>query len=442
MTVDAWWKHAVFYQLDPLTFQDSNGDGFGDLNGIAGRLDYLQSLGVDAIVLSPFQLPPTAEGAAAAKKTALDAAYGTDEDFDKLEHEASLRKIRLVVDLPLSGKRSAQETLSVARFWLSRGVGGLRLTAEPDDPAMGSLGPAEREERVRQLRHLCASYLGERVTIWDVPGVAAPGEERSRNDGGPQLTIDHTMANFSSFDQAGLRSFLVGAKVGDAMAVSDTTEGSRSLGRLGGNAQGVRDAAGLAKTVAAALFLGRETPMLFFGQELGMASAGSAPAPMQWGGDKGFSSGTPWVEMGPNAATANVAEEDANADSLLNWYRTLSGLLHTNGALQGGTVTMVETGYPDVVAWVRKGATGREQPVLAVCNLSARPVLISLTEALNRVSVRANSGIEPIAMSFKGSASFTANGISLPPYGVYVGELIQPGLEDSPAPAMSHKRGR
>src|ERR1044072_4104385 len=48
-----WWKHAVIYEIYPRSFQDSNGDGIGDLNGITQRLDYLQALGVDAIWLSP-----------------------------------------------------------------------------------------------------------------------------------------------------------------------------------------------------------------------------------------------------------------------------------------------------------------------------------------------------------------------------------------------------
>ena len=56
MAMEPWWPGAVLYEIDPLSFQDSNGDGFGDLQGIAQRLDYLRSLGVDAMVLSPFQL--------------------------------------------------------------------------------------------------------------------------------------------------------------------------------------------------------------------------------------------------------------------------------------------------------------------------------------------------------------------------------------------------
>jgi alpha-glucosidase len=445
MTVDPWWKSAVFYELDPLTFQDSNGDGYGDLNGIVDRLDYLHALGVDAIVLSPFQLPP-ATGANQAG-TALDAAYGTDEDFDRLEREASLRKMRVLVDLPLSAKRPVEETLAVARFWLSRGVAGLRLTAEQDDPGMASLNAAEREQRVRALRKLCAGYVGERVLVWDVPGsepeaASSPGPRRkSVAPARPQLQVDRTLEELTRWDATGLQAFLQAAVPGaNSLAATEAADRVRSWGRW----QAATDAErlGLAKTLAAALFLGRQMPWLYFGQEIGMASAGTAPAPMQWGGDPGFSAATPWVAMGPNAATANVAAEDADPQSLLNWYRKLGSLVHENGSLHGGSVTPVETGYPDVVAWVRRGKLASDRPVLAVCNLSGHAVLISLTEALSGIGVRATSRMEPLATSFAADPSIAASGISLPPYGVYVGEAVQPGLEDAPAPVPHRRRGR
>lgn len=53
-----WWKHAVIYEIYPRSFQDSNGDGVGDLNGITSQLDYLQALGVDAIWISPMYPSP------------------------------------------------------------------------------------------------------------------------------------------------------------------------------------------------------------------------------------------------------------------------------------------------------------------------------------------------------------------------------------------------
>ncbi len=100
---EPWWKHAVFYEIYPRSFQDSNGDGVGDLNGITSRLDYLQSLGIDAIWLTPIYPSPQVDfGYDVADYTAIDPQYGTMDDFDKLVAEASRRHIRVLMDLVLN----------------------------------------------------------------------------------------------------------------------------------------------------------------------------------------------------------------------------------------------------------------------------------------------------------------------------------------------------
>jgi glycosidase len=195
--------------------------------------------------------------------------------------------------------------------------------------------------------------------------------------------------------------------------------------------------------VATAMLAGREAPMIFNGQEIGMASNAAAPTPMQWGGEPGFTSGAPRIAMGPNAGTATVAAEDGDKGSLLNWYRKLSALRQEGFALKSGTVTLVDTGYPEVVAWVRRGSIAGERPVLVMCNLSAHEVLISVEQQLKQIGLKPSNGMIPLALSFTGiNPSYTATGIVLPPYGIYLGEILQPGLEDSPAPYVSHKRGR
>jgi alpha-glucosidase len=479
MSVAPWWKSAEFYLLDPLSFQDSNGDGFGDLNGIASRLDYLRGLGVDAIVLSPFELrvPSAGPPGSAVAAPMWEAVYGTEDDFERLEQEASRRNIRLVVDLSLNATESPEAMLGKARFWLSRGVGGLRLVAPAHASAEATLSDGDREERVRMLRRLCAGYVGERVLVGDLQGtmpmevartVSAKGRAAGAGIAAPQLDVDERLAELTAWNATVLRGFLgvSNGQLPGSVSASDTPDRLRSWDRLSGSLSGT-DADAIAKMVATVLLTGREEPMLYYGQEIGMATeaavapsgngAGApgknafAPTPMQWGeshdGQPSFTTGVPWIEMGPNAATANVAFEDADKESLLNWYRTLSGLRHTHEALQGGSVTVVDTGYPDVVAWVRRGAGGKDlaskqQTVLVVCNLSARPVVISLEEPLRQVGVQANSGVNPLATSFEPTrVSYTATGIALPAYGVYLGEVLHPGLEDAPAPVIRHRRG-
>lgn len=102
-TPDPWYNHAVIYEIYPRSFQDSNGDGVGDLNGITQRLDYLQSLGVDAIWLAPMYPSPQVDfGYDIANYTAVDPQYGTLADFDRLLAAAKARHIRILLDMVLN----------------------------------------------------------------------------------------------------------------------------------------------------------------------------------------------------------------------------------------------------------------------------------------------------------------------------------------------------
>jgi alpha-glucosidase len=98
-----WWKNAVIYEIYPRSFQDSNGDGIGDLNGITSRLDYLQKLGVEAIWLSPVYPSPQVDfGYEISDYEAIDPQYGTMADFDRLVAEAKKRDIRVVMDMVMN----------------------------------------------------------------------------------------------------------------------------------------------------------------------------------------------------------------------------------------------------------------------------------------------------------------------------------------------------
>ena len=98
-----WWKNAVIYEIYPRSFQDSNGDGIGDLNGITERLDYLKQLGIDAIWLSPCYPSPQADfGYDISDYENIDPQYGTLADFDRLVAEAKKRNIRIMMDMVMN----------------------------------------------------------------------------------------------------------------------------------------------------------------------------------------------------------------------------------------------------------------------------------------------------------------------------------------------------
>jgi alpha-glucosidase len=101
--VKDWWKNAVIYEIYPRSFQDTNGDGLGDLNGITERLDYLKELGVDAIWLTPVYPSPQVDfGYDISDYKNIDPQYGTLADFDRLVAEAGKRHIRVLMDMVMN----------------------------------------------------------------------------------------------------------------------------------------------------------------------------------------------------------------------------------------------------------------------------------------------------------------------------------------------------
>lgn len=98
-----WWKNAVIYQIYPKSFQDSNGDGIGDIPGIISRLDYLQELGIDAIWLCPmYRSPQDDNGYDISDYQDIDLMFGTMRDMEELIVKARERGIRIIMDLVLN----------------------------------------------------------------------------------------------------------------------------------------------------------------------------------------------------------------------------------------------------------------------------------------------------------------------------------------------------
>jgi alpha-glucosidase len=95
-----WWRHGIFYQVYPRSFQDSNGDGVGDIRGVIQRLPYLRSLGIDAVWLSPIFPSPMADfGYDISDYTGIDPLFGTMDDFDALVQTAHENRLKVILDL-------------------------------------------------------------------------------------------------------------------------------------------------------------------------------------------------------------------------------------------------------------------------------------------------------------------------------------------------------
>jgi hypothetical protein len=409
MSADPWWKHAVVYHVNPADFGPSEGS---PLHGLTQRLDYLHSLGVDAVLLTPIQPDP-------AHTQAIDPALGTVDDLDDLIHQASRRNIRVLLDLT----PGTPDLPTGARFWLNRGVAGLHLA-----------GSANVALQLAELRKVSASYLGQRVILGDLDP-SAPSPQKStltHNLDAPQLLLDPRAGTVPQLSAAAVRPAIDAAQImiqtarSMPLLISDGPAYTRSIRRY---ADGQHDLA-IAKVVATVLFTTGAASQIYSGQELGVTaespastSSRAAPNPIQWDAPSSPAKGSA-TTASPSGATPNVALEDADPTSLLNWYRSLSALHHGNPTINSGATITLNHDDQNVLAWIRKPQTvSTISPVLIViCNLSAQPVQLSLKPDIERLHLR-GSFLRTLLRSDTGRGPMHLESMTLPPYAVYIGEL-------------------
>lgn len=111
-----WWKHAVYYEVYPRSFFDSNRDGIGDLNGVTMKLDYLKDLGVDCVWITPFFPSPQVDfGYDVSDYEAVDKQFGTLADFDELVAEAHRRELKVILDFVINHTSSEHRFFKQSR---------------------------------------------------------------------------------------------------------------------------------------------------------------------------------------------------------------------------------------------------------------------------------------------------------------------------------------
>ena len=203
-----WWKKAVIYQIYPRSFQDSNGDGIGDIPGIISRLPYLEKLGIDAIWLSPvYRSPQDDNGYDISDYQDIDPIFGTLSDMDRLIAEAGKRGIRIIMDLVLNhssdehpwfleiipaetytmkdlnwkNPRLRSALYSMIRWWTQRGIRGFRLDVVDHlgkDPDLG----------IKVNGPMLHPYLREmRLQAFSDPGLVTVGEAWSADTDSAKL---------------------------------------------------------------------------------------------------------------------------------------------------------------------------------------------------------------------------------------------------------------
>jgi glycosidase len=391
---DPWWKRAVVYEVDPKGFSPEG------LRGITQRLGYIQDLNADTILLDNIT------------SGNIDPAVGTADDLDDLIHQASSRSIRVLLNLD----PKAADLTSVARLWLTHGVAGFRV-------------PGATSDQLANLKKVINSFVGQRILLGDLDP-ANPQPDRSPD--APQLLADPRAATVPKLTADAVRPGLEAAQ--DLMQsgrsipalFSDGPTLTRSFTRYG---DGTHDIAA-AKALAAILLANRTASLLYYGQELGLAASTEGTTPsIHW-------DAPPKVKPAPGqpppppppAITpggANAALEDADPASLLNWYRQLSALHHSNRTIGTGTQIVLNHDDQNVLVWIRKPQTVSYQspPVVVVCNLSPQPVTLSLKEDIQKLHFR-GSFLRPLLRSDNGMGAMHLESMTLSPYMVYIGELL------------------
>jgi alpha-glucosidase len=441
MTTDLWWKRAIIYEVDPADFNPSGGSG---LHGVTERLDYIHSLGTDAILLTPLQPDGT-------HAQEIAPGLGTLDDFDDLLREASSRHLRILLDLDPTIPTA--DLPNVARFWLNRGIAGFHVSGTNDNA----------HSQILTLRTANASYLGQRILIADAdpnlapasqpqsqPEPATPGRHHahtrshSKSTTGaatttfttldtqsPQLLLDDRLGAITSLNAAAIRPVIERLQdirqAGHSLPLlaTDGQSFTRSMTRY---ADGQHDLA-IAKLLATLLFTTRAESLLYYGQELGVRapSASAATTPLIiWDAPPPPAKGhltAPPVASAPDTAP-NAALEDANPNSLLNWYRQLSALHHGNAALASGASLTVNRDDQNVLVLIRKPkVVSANSPVLILLfNLTTQPVRLSLKADITKLGLR-GSFLRTILRSDEGMGTMHLDEMTLPPYCAYIGEL-------------------
>lgn len=440
-----WSRRGVFMEVLVRAYQDSDGDGVGDLNGLTSRLDYLQSLGITGLWLMPvFESEDRDHGYAVKNYRAIEPDYGTLADFDRLLAEAHKRGIAVIVDYVMNHAAAAHPLFESAydsrkspytdwfiwsedkprgwntfsgepwregnqrwyyavfdtgmpdfnlrnpkvvdfhldnlRFWLNRGVDGFRFDAVGvlfENSAAGWENQPENHRLLKRVQDLLASY-GEKYMVCESPSDPAPFAEA--DSCGSAFAFGLQKHILSSAKLGRLRDDVLYSlrkmpvpRMATFLANHDHFAGARLARQFDGDEKGYRAAVATLLTLPG-------LPFLYYGEEIGLGQSQpvsnadqSLRGPMSWSSEPnaGFTiAAKPFRANVANWQTANVAAQDKDPASLLNWYRGLIALRNAEPALSQGSFTALSQRDQPVFAFLREHEGSR---LLVLINYARQP---------------------------------------------------------------------
>ena len=534
----AWWQHAVFYEIYPRSFADSNNDGVGDIPGITSKLDYLRWLGVDAIWIAPmFPSPEVDWGYDVSDYYNVNPDYGTLKDMDALVAQGKQRDIRVLLDFVLiytsdqnkwfqeamssrtnpkrdwyiwrEGKGAGAEQppnnwtsnfggsawkhdaasgewyyhyfyppqpnlnwrnpeveknmFDVTRWWYERGIAGFRLDAVDvmfvdsrfqDNPVVGNEknafgDPVEHEINdknqpelhgvLQRLRKVAdehnAVLIGETWTN-DIDQLKRYYGKHSDEVTMP-MDFMFTMVNKLSPPDFRKQIDWVDGSGGWPVYVLSNHDIQRVYDRYG---DGVHNDQ-IAKLMASLYLTLRGTAVMYYGEEIGMENndpkrpedvkdsrgrvgwpkdkgRDGERTPMQWNAEAnaGFAVTAPWLPVDERYKTYNVSSEKSDSKSILNYYRQLLTLRHTNKALLDGKYIALNENDSNVLAYAR---SYKGQNVVVVLNMSGVAQKVKLNLAEKGVEARS---AKTLLSSFGAPERVSLSEISVEAFGAWIGE--------------------
>ncbi len=532
-----WWKHAVFYEIYPRSFADSNGDGIGDLKGITSKLGYLQELGVDAIWITPcFPSPQVDFGYDVSDYEDIDPTYGTLSDFDQMQKEAQQDGVRIILDFVMNhtsdqnkwfiDSRSSRTSkhrdwyiwrdgkgpnqppnnwlsifggsawqfdgktkqyyyhyfypqqpdlnwrnpavkdamFNVTSWWYNRGVAGFRLDAvdtlfedpnlhdNPILPGKNAYGDPNMENKynhnlpevhdvLKGLRQIADKYDAVLVGETWTDNIEQLNRYYGANGDELQMPMDFMFTTVNKLSPADFRKQIaaVNSAQGWPVFVIGNHDIERSYNRYGDG----KHNDDIAKVMAGLYLTLRGTPILYYGEEIGMQNndpkfrkdvkdpkgkrgwpedkgRDGERTPMQWDNspNAGFTTGVPWLPIPVSYKTHNVASELEHPNSILMFYKNVLTLRHTNPALLDGDYVALNQDDVHVLSYLRRY---QDEAVLVVLNMSAEPHTVSFDLASQGFASSHAKTLLTTMPKIPGEVALT--NMDLAPFSVYIGEV-------------------
>ena len=436
-----WYMDGVFYDIDVRSFYDGDGDGVGDLQGLGKKLDYLQELGVTAILLESSALleaPASTHGGGTS-----DAPEGAARvsAFKGLLRDAHERCMHVITELlvgaisddgavDVNHPRVRRAVLRAMRGWFDAGVDGLKLDGIPnliEREKSSHQPPPESHLLMTEMREVVDHEYANRALLAATD--RAPGDVAAYFGDGDECHMVFNTALMpgllAALQQEHRRSFFQAQRrVPEIPRSCQWAHVLADAGRLAPLCDHDRRRIELAWGLLSSL---PGAPVINFGDEIGMGGTvvpggrNGSRGPMQWSPYRngGFSCADPVrlcapVDSSPDSGyhVVNVETQERRASSLLNCVRRLIALRGQHRALRRGSIEFLETQNHTVLTYLRRDGDER---ILVIANLSGKAQSVDLLLSLY-------AGTQPVELI--GGANFRVIGagpypLALAPYGFY-----------------------